>query len=234
MNKPIPIESLCDMWLRGNLSELWGLAQKHAASSSHSNKMTKAQPNNEDGWYGKACRFLVSQGVAPNNESTWNLQVSKHPKGACPVGPPSAPIDSTLPPEYNILPILHSFSKQTGAGPSGLQIQHFLDAVEVPLQTPIHLSLKAVVNILSSGRAPALISPFLAIGNLTTLVKSKPSCALDIRPIAVGETLRRLTAKCLCTVVKAKAALFFQPHQFVISCPMGDEKIAHGLRACTH
>ena len=89
-----------------------------------------------------------------------------------------------------------------------------------------------VVNILSSGRAPALISPFLAGGNLTALVKSKDSCALDICPIAVGKTLRHLTAKCLCAVVKAKAAEFFQPHQFGVSCSMGAEKIAHGLRAC--
>ena len=68
--------------------------------------------------------------------------------------------------------------------------------------------------------------------NLTALVKSKDSCALDIRPIAVGETLRRLTVKCLCAVVKAKAAEFFQPHQFGVSCSMGAKKIAHGLRAC--
>eukprot|EP00731_Ephydatia_muelleri_P004441 Em0002g617a len=134
------------------------------------------------------------------------------------------PNDGTLPPDFNLGPVLRSFPKLTGSGPSGLRIQHLLDAVEVPLQTPILHSLKAVVNILSSGRAPALISPFLAGGNLTALVKSKDSCASDIRPIAVGETLRRLTAKCLCAVVKAKAAEFFQPHQFGVSCSMGAEK----------
>eukprot|EP00731_Ephydatia_muelleri_P015211 Em0008g931a len=229
------------MWLGGNLSELWSFAQNRAASSSHSNKTTRVRPNDgvtsaislsKDGLYGKACWLLVSQGVAPNNESTWNLLVSKHPKGGCPVGLPGAPNDGTLPPDFNLGPVLRSFPKLTGAGPSGLRIQHLLDAVEVPLQTLILHSLKAVVNILSSGRAPALISPFLAGGNLTALVKSKDSCASDIRPIAVGETLCRLTAKCLCAVVKAKAAEFFQPHKFGVSCSMGAEKIAHGLRAC--
>ena len=224
-----------------NLSELWSFAQNCAASSSHSDKTTRVHPNagvtsaislSKDGLYGKACRLLVSQVVAPNSESTWNLLVSKHPKGGCPVGLPGAPNDGTLPPDFNLLPVLRSFPKLTGAGPSGLRIQHLLDAVEVPLQTPILHSLKAVVNILSSGRAPALISPFLAGGNLTALVKSKDSCALDICPIAVGETLRRLTAKCLCAVVKAKAAEFFQPHQFGYSCSIRAEKIAHGLRAC--
>ena len=206
----------------GNLSELWSLAQNRAASSPHANKMTRVRPNDaislsKDGLYGKACRLLVSQGVAPNNESTWNLLVSKHPKGGCPVGHSGAPNDGTLPPDFNLLPVLQSFPKLTGAGPSGLRIQHLLDAVEVPLQSPILHSLKAVVNILSSGSAPALISPFL--------VKSKDCCALDIRPIAVSETLRRLTAKCLCAVLKAKAAEFFQPHQFGVSCSMELRKL---------
>ena len=62
--------------------------------------------------------------------------------------------------------------------------------------------------------------------------KSKPDCPLDVRPIAVGETLRRLTGKCLCAAVKCKAAEFFQPHQFGVACPFGTEKIAHELRGC--
>eukprot|EP00731_Ephydatia_muelleri_P023392 Em0015g975a len=77
-----------------------------------------------------------------------------------------------------------------------------------------------------------VLSGYNITPKVTTLVKSKDSCALDIRPIAVGETLHRLTVKCLCAVVKAKAAEFFQPHQFGVSCSMGAEKIAHGLRAC--
>eukprot|EP00731_Ephydatia_muelleri_P017043 Em0010g141a len=117
-----------------------------------------------------------------------------------------APNDGTLPPDFNLGPVLRSFPKLTGAGP---QVCGF------------NISWMQL-------RAPALISPFLAGGNLTALVKSKDSCALDICPIAVGKTLRRLTAKCLCAVVKAKAAEFFQPHQFGVSCSMGAEKIAHG------
>ena len=76
-----------------------------------------------------------------------------------------------------------------------------------------------------------MISAFLAGGNLTALVKSKQGCTMDIRPIAVGEALRRLTGKCLCALVRAKASEFFQPYQFGVACPMGAEKVAHGLRA---
>eukprot|EP00731_Ephydatia_muelleri_P021237 Em0013g964a len=56
--------------------------------------------------------------------------------------------------------------------------------------------------------------------------------AYDIRPIAVGKVLRRLTGKCLCTLTKHKATEFFQPLQFGVACPSGTEKVIHGLRTC--
>ena len=111
-------------------------------------------------------------------------------------------------------------------------IQHLIDAAEVQLQTPILHSLRAVINILASGKAPVVLSTFLAGGNLTALNKSKSGSPFDIRPIAVGEALRRLTGKCLCAMVKVKATGFFHPFQYGVACPFGAEKIAHGLRAC--
>ena len=80
-----------------------------------------------------------------------------------------------------------------------------------------------------SGRAPAEVAVFLAGGNLTALKKPAPG---DIRPIAVGESIRRLTGKCLCVALKEKAASFFEPSQFGVACPNGAEKVIHGLRAC--
>eukprot|EP00731_Ephydatia_muelleri_P021851 Em0014g442a len=77
--------------------------------------------------------------------------------------------------------------------------------------------------------APAEVAVFLAGGNLTALKKPAPG---DIRPIAVGESIRRLTGKCLCVALKEKAASFFEPSQFGVACPNGAEKVIHGLRAC--
>ena len=94
---------------------------------------------------------------------------------------------TVLPHYFNIIPVLISFSFLTGAGPTGLRIQHFIDAADVPLSCSILQSLKGVVNILVAGRAPPMIASFLAGGNLTALVKSMQDSSLDIRPIAVGE-----------------------------------------------
>ena len=64
------------------------------------------------------------------------------------------------------------------------------------------------------------------------MTKDKLGSPPDIRPIAVGETLRRLVGKCLCQITKGKASDYFSPHQFGVACPSGAEKIVHGLRSC--
>ena len=225
------------MWLDGHLGDLWKLAVSRATSSTHVHqkkvpvrkKLTSAICLAQDGLYGKACQTLTSSDVAPNNPTTWNLLVSKHPSCTCPSVPDTPHTDFKLPSTLNLMAILRSFPKLTAAGPSGLQIQHLIDAAEVPLQTPVLHSLRAVIDLLVSGRAPAEVAVFLAGGNLTALNKPAPG---DIRPIAVGESIRRLTGKCLCVALKDKAASFFEPSQFGVACPNGAEKVIHGLRAC--
>ena len=97
------------------------------------------------------------------------------------------------------------------------------------MQTPLLHTLCAVINLLISGSAPLDIAIFLAGGKLTALNKPTPG---DIRPIAVGEALRRLTGKCLCAALRSKMASFFEPYQFGVAFPCGAERIAHGMRTC--
>ena len=47
--------------------------------------------------------------------------------------------EAILPPDFNVLTILKSFSKATACGPSGLHIQHLLNVAEVPLPSPLVL-----------------------------------------------------------------------------------------------
>ena len=88
-NKPIPIDTLCSLWLKGNLCELWHLAQTRVAMSKQSKRVSpnkvvaSAMSLAKDGLYGKACQMLTSQGIAPNDDNTWNLLISKHPQGPC-------------------------------------------------------------------------------------------------------------------------------------------------------
>eukprot|EP00731_Ephydatia_muelleri_P020307 Em0013g34a len=114
-NKPIPIDTLCGLWLKGNLCELCHRAQTRVAIS----KQSKRAPSNKVvasvmakyGLYGKACQMLTSQGIAPNDDNTWNLLVSKHPQGDCPSNPAAPSVEAVLQPDFNIISVLRSFSK---------------------------------------------------------------------------------------------------------------------------
>ena len=175
---------------------------------------------------------LLSSGIAPNNDTTRRLLQAKHPACPPPVTPNATSEPVTLGPTFNILKILRSFPKGTSAGPSGLSVQHLLDAASIPLHTSIGDSLKGIVNLMASGKVPVPVATFLAGGRLIALNKGKEGNPPDVRPIAVGETLRRLTGKCICAILRDKISSFFQPSQFGVACKAGAEKIVHSLRRC--
>ena len=134
-----------------------------------------------------------------------------------------------MPPDFDIISMLRSFPKLTAAGPSGMRVQHLLDAASVPLPTPIFTSLRHVVNVLAAVKAPSGLAIFLSGASLTALSKNKQ---FYIHPIAVIEVLRRITRKCLRYLIRVKAADFFQPLQLGVACPQGVEKIFQHLQSC--
>ena len=109
------------------------------------------------GMWRKACHILQSSGITPNNNNTWQLLKAKHPSCPTPVTPAAYTTSVSLEPDFNVISTLHSFPKDTAAGPSYLHVpQHFLDVVSIPLPHPIS-SLSKVTNILIAGKAPALV-----------------------------------------------------------------------------
>ena len=78
-------------------------------------------------------------------------------------------LNLTLSPSFDILHILRSFPKGISTGPSGISVQHLLDAASVPLHSPICATLRGVVNVLASSKAPKSVSPFLAGARLIAL-----------------------------------------------------------------
>ena len=77
----------------------------------------------------------------------------------------------------------------------------------------------ALINLLARGDAPRNLAPYLAGATLTALPKKDDS----IRPIAVGEVWRRLTAKSLCNLYKEETNSFFFPHQIGVGQSLGTE-----------
>ena len=145
---------LCHLWSKGHLLTLWEHASQQESSKAYQTHTKDSDYNIQpairharNGLYGKACQVLNSSGIAPNNDSTWQLLKSKHLNAPPPVIPPSDTSENPriLPLDFNILSVLRSFPKATACGPSRLRIQHLLDAAEVTLQKSVCSSLKDIV-----------------------------------------------------------------------------------------
>ena len=87
-NNYTPIDPLCS---KGEQGLLWDLAKRRvAATDTYHSGPRKTNLDHlvdhaislaQDGMYAKASHILVSAGLAPNNDSTWQMLQAKHPKG---------------------------------------------------------------------------------------------------------------------------------------------------------
>ena len=79
---------------------------------------------------------------------------------------------------------------------------------------------------MTAGGVPSQFAPYLCGARLHGALKKDGG----IRPIAVGNLLRRLVGKCCATRVQEKAAALFSPHQLGVGVRNGCEAIVHTVR----
>ena len=128
--------------------------------------------------------------------------------------------------ESEVVKALKSFPNGTAPGPSGFRANHFKEAVFCPssdLANSVLQALTKVINCLCSGKAPLDVVPHLC-GAILFASKNKNG---DLRPIAVGEVLRRLTSKCVSRAVCGDAVKFLTPLQLGVGVSVGCEAIIH-------
>jgi len=86
------------------------------------------------------------------------------------------------------------------------------------------------IRFLAEGHVPVQFAPFLGGASLTALDKTKDG-HFDVRPIASGEILRRIVAKCLCATQKERAGKFFvEGGQYGVACEAGMERVIDNTR----
>jgi hypothetical protein len=86
--------------------------------------------------------------------------------------------------------------------------------------------LTRCVNHFATGLAPAFLKPYIAGGVSIALVKSETA----VRPLACGDPLRRLVAKCFCLAGKEQISKTFSSRNYGVGCKGGVEVVAHSLR----
>ena len=121
-----------------------------------------------------------------------------------------------------------SFPTGTAAGGSGLRAQHLKDTSKVrdPLtKEAFLLALTGLINVLLKGQAPKCLSQLISAAPLIALRKKDDG----IRPIAIGETLRRLTAKICLQKNHAAITQYFSPYQVGLNVKCGGEAIVHSV-----
>ena len=136
--------------------------------------------------------------------------LAKHPQSPPPSLPSSPPSSPPLIPDALVFGAVRSFPAGSAPGPSGLQVSHLKEAVFCPSLSYATQAIRALTDIvrtLSAGEIPSEVVPHLCGAHL--LAAQKKSGGL--RPIAVGEVLRRLTSKCLSWAVCPAAIRSLSP-----------------------
>ena len=122
---------------------------------------------------------------------------------------------------------VRAFPHGSAPGPTGMRPQHLKDALTSQAhRDEVADQLRNLVNLLARGQAPSSVAELFAGASLVALAKKDGG----LRPVAVGETLRRLVGKCLCAEVKEAARARLLPLQIGVAVPGGVEAAVHASR----
>ena len=212
----------------GRLSQRRGKPKKIAAECLRAANARRARRAMEDGQYTKATQALTSDGLAQASAEVYKEMLAKHPQ----VNPPPTPTAPAPPPvqvaEVDVFKALKSFPNGSAPGPSSFRANHFKEAVFCPSPDRANNAVQAllgVINLLCAGRAPPEVVPHICGASLFACKKKGGG----LRPIAVGEILRRLTSKCISRVVQAEAFSVLTPLQVGVGVLVGCEAIVHAV-----
>ena len=183
-----------------------------------------------------AIRVLSSDDVllAPDTTSFSALQ-SKHPAAHRDTDLPDAPDAECI---RNSLQISEAQAKKAimsfPAGSTGgfdlLTPQHLKDLISKPTgEAGVRLlqSITCLSNILLRGKLPQDVLPFFFGASLIAFTKPNGG----IRPIAIGNVFRRLTAKAAASAVKGDIQGKLFRHQLGVGVPCGAEALVHSARS---
>ena len=184
----------------------------------------------EDGNIKAAIRILTSEEKpAADTDATFAKLQERHPAAPANRSPPPDPKDMTAiqMTEAEVQKIIRSFPAGSSGGPDGVRPQHILDLINCrECGTALLTSITGFVNTLLEGKCHPDVVPILFGGNLIALEKKSGG----VRPIAIGYTWRRITAKCANTYATCVLSTLFNPIQLGVGVSGGCEAAVHATR----
>ena len=178
---------------RGNGSTFWAALKKRGIPCCHSYPRGRPPPGlrcspSGPSWQPHSLRTLHPAPHADERAGLGSLRrVSSRTA-------PSAEVDQ-------VRKALRSFPSTSGAGRSGLGPSHIRDAMR-PASADLLLRLLAeVVNLLLQGEVRESVRPLVCDSSIVALRKPNGS----LRPIAIGESIRRITSKVAVELISDRA-----------------------------
>ena len=240
----------CQDWLNGVRLELWDpprqrsfgtqvqdrKLQPEASFDLDDRTSTKVHSLIAEGALRRACATLTADPPVPPTTQVVDELRLLHP------GPTDAhteelsrlrPVSPGAAPDADVDQVrraLASFASTSGAGPSGLRPSHLQDALRYSTGDLTLRLLAEVVSLMLKGELPEDIRPWLCGASLMALRKPNKS----LRPVAVGETLRRLCSKVCVELMGSSIRSILEPVQVGVQTKFGCEAVVHVTRQWSH
>ena len=181
-----------------------------------------------------AVRLLASaEDIAPQDDNTLAALREKHPTAPDDLSLPAQPEDDYPAPAIvsaeDVRKALSSFRPGSAGGPDGLRPSHLVALVSRKTsEAGVRLlaSLTEFVNLVLRGEVPDAARSIFYGASLVALRKKDGG----VRPIAVGNTLRRLATKVGCKSMSTEIGDSLRPVQLGYSTRGGCEAAAHAAR----
>ena len=189
-----------------------------------------------DGAPGKAVQSLLSAGIhSADDPSVHRTLVALHPTGI-PVAWDELPGVLPLQADPSDLDwgeltrsAVRSFHRTSAGGPSGLRVSHLQDAIRRPGRgAPLVSALGSLASAWIQGKLPPDHGPVWCCATLLPLVKKDNG----VRPVAIGEVLRRLVGKVLLALTEVRDQVSaLAPVQVGVCVPAAAESVGMGVQA---
>lgn len=231
------------VWQRNSIQGRLEIMQQQVRDQRRSRRQREVQPHvraerlARSGLLTKAMQALRAAKMAPADEETLRILRELHPASPKPNSPPPIRFDDIDITDANVMDAVHSFPPGSAPGPSGLRAEHLQNLLAASGSRLLG-KLTGLVRRIARGEVDTEAPEgkyFYFSARLIGLLKPGTTETIRrIRPIAIGEVIRRVAFKAVLRLpqVADKLRNYFQRHhQYAICTTDGCLGVAQAFTA---